>query len=80
MNDLIFVPGEWFCKTCNCRLHKRFIDARSGAVGVDPLLDQVQPAEKCPNECGNMSRVTWKQEALELRELVEKMWTAAVPA
>lgn len=65
-DDLIYIPGEYSCTVCGCRVHKRVLDPQTGAVGINPIPEP----EMCPNGCKVMSRVTWKQEALELRQIL----------
>lgn len=57
--DLVYVPGDWFCPKCSFRLHKRFLRASDGAVGIDINAE----AEPCPNDEEMMQRLTWKQDA-----------------
>jgi hypothetical protein len=57
------VPGELYCPTCCCRIHKRFLSAIDGSVGTD-----ARPVEEpCPNGCGLMRQLTWAQADAEER-------------
>lgn len=75
-DDLIYVPGDYYCTVCNCRVHKRTIDKQTGNVGVSPFSEN----EMCPNGCKAMSRVTWKQEAMECREALMRMYPTGTNA
>lgn len=75
-DDLIYVPGEYYCTVCNCRVHERAIFMPSGEIGINPMPE----AKMCPNGCKMMSRVTWKQEALECRDALMRMYPAATNA
>ncbi len=58
---LVYVPGDWVCTKCSCRLHSRVLFAQTGAVGVNAAAT----AETCPNGCAEMQPLTWKQDAEE---------------
>ncbi len=70
--SLVYVPGEWFCRACGFRLHSRVLDTVSGEI----VADASTASELCPNGCGTLERVTWKQEALKAREMLERLWNA----
>jgi hypothetical protein len=65
MDDLIYVPGDWFCPKCSFRLHKRFLSVVDLSVGVDASAE----AEPCPNDGELMQPLTWKQDAEEANRI-----------
>lgn len=66
--EMIYVPGLLKCVKCNCVLHHRILYVKSGETGPN-----TKP-EICPNECGPMWRVTWKDRAVELMKTCEELF------
>lgn len=58
MSDQI-QPGVMRCAKCNLRMLHSSLNAQTGSITAnsDPV--------RCPNDCGPMWHVTWKQEAIE---------------
>ncbi len=67
--DLIYVPGAWFCPNCPFRLQKNTIFAQTGEIGVN----RDATSEACPNDGTTMQKVTWKKDAIESNEFVGKL-------
>jgi hypothetical protein len=65
------VPGAMRCAKCNFRLQRNNMYMQSGTIG--PGDNNTEP---CPNGCGPLWPVTWKEDALEgdkrLMELFEE--------
>jgi len=61
-----FVPGAMRCAKCNFRLQRTNLYMQSGTTG--PGGNETEP---CPNGCGPLWPVTWRQEAHELGERLE---------
>ena len=53
----VYVPGQYHCAICDFSQTQRIVNASTGQIGakIDPL------PQICPNGCGMMDRVTWKQ-------------------
>lgn len=70
--EQLLVPGNFKCPKCNCGVVARNLYMKSGNIG---------PSDKpqiCPNECGPMWGVTWKDRAIGLSKSCEKLrWELA---
>lgn len=66
-----FVPGLFKCGKCNCIMSCNTIYMGSGTIGAN------SEPRQCPNECGPMWRVTWKEHAKSMSKsqdgLMEKL-------
>ena len=56
--NLIYVPGDWICPQCHCRVHQRTLYAQSGDVGVNLKIP-----DNCHNDGMPMMQLTYKQDA-----------------
>jgi len=64
--DDIYVPGNFKCAKCGCGLVTQTLYTQSGNVGAN------NAPQRCPNDCGPMWRVTWKERAEQLyKDLLE---------
>lgn len=68
MSDEIYIPGEWKCPMCSFVMFHSVINAETGQIGHET----VPAAKPCPNGCGEMDRVKWKDACKEAREHVCK--------
>jgi len=68
---MVYVPGVLQCAKCKFRVVKSIININTGTViPTDP-----QP-EQCPNGCGPLWKVSWRQEASEILEKYEELLLA----
>lgn len=44
------ITGDYSCPVCGFVLHKRFLCAEDGAVGISRTRHNVEIDEKCPND------------------------------
>lgn len=65
---LAYAPGLWRCPKCNFRLVQSNLNTGDGSVTA-----RNEPGDKCPNCNGPLWRVSWKQDAMENMDLVEKL-------
>lgn len=59
----IYADGIWRCPKCELRVVSSFISSQNGNTAPN------NEPQKCPNNCGSMWRITWKQEALSARKI-----------
>lgn len=64
LSALVYVPGQWRCAKCKFVVHKMVLCANTGNVG----LKADTKTEPCPNGCGPLWPVTWKEDAFECGE------------
>lgn len=69
------VPGVVHCARCNFRLNRVTLYMGNGAIGPGG-----SETEKCPNGCGPMWPVTWKQEAEDAYKTAESQFERAKAA
>lgn len=69
------VPGIMRCAKCKFRLTRVSLN-----VNVGTLTAGDNAPEHCPNGCGPMWPVSWRQEAEENRDLVESFFDRAIAA
>ena len=67
--NLIHVPGEWFCPVCLFETHKRLLSAADGSV----VVNNIDITETCPNDGSPLERVTWKQRAEEAERFAKRL-------
>lgn len=63
----MLIPGEQQCVTCGFSLSKLVMRASDGAIGVNAAA----PLEECPNGCGFLVAVTWRQGCIKMGEVAE---------
>ncbi|MFY1021160.1 hypothetical protein [Ectopseudomonas khazarica] len=63
-----FIPGQMHCAKCKFQLTKRVICMGSGTIGAGD-----NKTEPCPNGCGNLWPVTWKQADQENQEIIGRL-------
>jgi len=63
------VPGEMHCAKCKFKLFRKVLNVAMGAVGMG-----TNETEPCPNGCGPLWPVTWKQLAYDQGEQINKLW------
>lgn len=63
------VPGAMRCAKCNFRLQRNNMYMQSGTIG--PGDNKTEP---CPNGCGPLWPVTWKEDALESDKRLIELW------
>lgn len=69
LRKIVHVPGQWRCAKCKFVVHKMVMCASTGNVG----LKADTKTEPCPNGCGPLWPVTWKEDAFQCGErLVEQ--------
>jgi len=61
------VPGAMRCAKCNFRLQRNVIYTSTGNIGAG-----TSETEPCPNGCGPLWPITWKEDAIESAEQAEK--------
>lgn len=71
----LFVPGVMRCAKCSFVLHRVTLHAYSGGVSAGD-----SKSEPCPNGCGPLWPMTWRQQAEELQERCEEQLARAVLA
>jgi len=69
------VPGVVHCARCNFRLNRVTLYMGNGAIGPGG-----SETEQCPNGCGPMWPVTWKQEAQDAYKTAESQFERAKAA
>ena len=69
------VPGVVHCARCNFRLNRVTLYMGNGAIGPGG-----SETEQCPNGCGPMWPVTWKQEAEDAYKTAESQFERAKAA
>jgi len=69
------VPGVVHCARCNFRLNRVTLYMGNGAIGQGG-----SETEQCPNGCGPMWPVTWKQEAEDAYKIAESQAARAKAA
>jgi hypothetical protein len=69
------VPGAVHCARCNFRLSRVTLYMGNGAIGPGG-----SETEQCPNGCGPMWPVTWKQEAEDAYKTAESQFERAKAA
>lgn len=67
------VPGVMRCAKCSFVLHRVTLHALSGGVSAGG-----NETEPCPNGCGPLWPMTWRQQAEELQERAEEQLARAV--
>lgn len=67
-----YVPGLYRCAKCFFVLLSKKLYVKSGTVGPNEKSDD------CPNGCGPLWRVTWKERAEQLRQTCEDLHAASV--
>ncbi|WP_322979143.1 hypothetical protein [Pseudomonas sp. C11] len=63
-----FIPGQMHCAKCKFQLTKRVICMGSGTIGAGD-----NKTEPCPNGCGPLWPVTWKQADQENQEIIGRL-------
>jgi hypothetical protein len=63
-----FIPGVMHCAKCNFQLTKRVLCIGSGTIGAGD-----NKTEPCPNGCGPLWPVTWKQADDENQEIIGRL-------
>lgn len=66
---LVYVPGLWKCAKCDFVLVQSTLNARDGTV-----TPRNEPGDKCPNCASPLWRVSWKAEAADRLETLEKFF------
>lgn len=61
-----YVPGLFRCAKCNCHLIASNLNENSGNISAN------NDPQKCPNKCGPMWKVTWKENSDAMTENCEK--------
>lgn len=69
------VPGVMHCAKCKFKLTRISLNVNVGTVTAGD-----NAPEHCPNGCGPMWPVSWRQEAEENRDLLESMFDRALAA
>lgn len=62
------VPGQWQCPVCMFHLSSNFLSASTGAVAPNTDLQ----AEACPNGCGPLAKLTWRELGESLARQLEQ--------
>lgn len=70
-----FVPGVMRCAKCNFVLHRVNLHVFSGGFSAGD-----NKSAPCPNGCGPLWPMTWRQQAEELQERGEELLARAVAA
>ncbi|MCA0214568.1 MAG: hypothetical protein LCH79_15490 [Proteobacteria bacterium] len=70
-----FVPGVMHCARCKFKLHRMNLNVNVGTVTAGN-----NKTEPCPNGCGPLWPVTWKQEADDCMKSAESLLDRAVAA
>ncbi len=63
-----FIPGVMHCAKCKFQLTKRVLCMGSGTIGAGD-----NKTEPCPNGCGPLWPVTWKQADDENQEIIGRL-------
>ncbi|MFI8608527.1 hypothetical protein ACIGFL_09405 [Pseudomonas sp. NPDC077649] len=63
-----YIPGQMHCAKCKFQLTKRVICMGSGTIGAGD-----NKTEPCPNGCGPLWPVTWKQADQENQEIIGRL-------
>jgi hypothetical protein len=69
LKGLVYALGEMRCAKCKFKLFRRTLYVKSGAIG--PGTNETEP---CPNGCGPLWPVTWKEAAWEMGDRLEAMF------
>lgn len=67
ITEVEYVPGRLECKKCGCSLISSTLYVKSGTIGAN------NKSETCPNGCGPMWRVTWKDYAKDAVKTANKL-------
>lgn len=73
--ELNLVPGVMRCARCDFKLHRMNLNVNVGTVTAGD-----NKTEPCPNGCGPLWPVTWKQEADDCMKAAEELLDRAVAA
>lgn len=66
LTAIAHVPGTWICPTCSYVEVRSVLSSTTGGIRASDV-----PALPCPNDGQFMERMTWKQRALDLRNLLD---------
>jgi hypothetical protein len=76
----VYVPGAWKCLRCGFALSQATLFVGSGEVGCSRDQVMKMAGELCPNDGEPMSRVTWRDRAVENQQWGESLMEDVIGA